>query len=1142
MKRNLLLALFSGFLSYPVFAQTPVDLFSSLCKPASAKVDLDINNVRAGLLNAGDLWWTLATAHYQIPKGDDKSSIFNGALWFGALDNGGNLMTACMTYRQAGNDFWSGPIDVNNAATQDTICNRYDRFWKVNRAEVENFIYHRNDPGYIVPEAIRNWPGNGDVSLGHFPQLAPYGDVDGDGVYNYLNGDYPAFAYGISNDCNFHLLGDQAIWWVFNDKGNTHTETDGNAFGMEIRATAFAYHTNDELDNATFYRYQIVNRSSSSWNQMRIGQFIDVDMGAFDDDYVGCDVSRGMGYGYNGDVNDGTSAQAYIGTYGAQPPAIGIDFLQGPLADEFDLIDNDRDSILDETGERIPMSVFKYYSGDFSIAGDPEFNIHYYYFLQGRWKDGTPQTYGGNGYGGNTACSFMFPGNSDPNGWGTNGLPQSPWDEYTVGNVPSDRRFVTSVGPFTMHPGEVETVFIGVPWARDSSASGTNLTAIQKLKEADDKMQQLFDNCFNSLNCTNNPTADFTWTDNENVFYFIPQVNAGTCQWDFGDGESSSDKHPMHEYPESGVYQVCMQYTSPCGTETVCREVRVKKDKHECGPAVQRLEGKGSGPFAIDWMPESVDFMLADTGYTCLQPWYQPLHAPVKITYEDYASLVNGNYQIAFDTIAGISRWKMWRVGETDTVFADSTISYDVKQQIPQWGIGVTITQVNQPGENRNPDHNGYISGSMFFAENGKDWLTGIADTDEDNSFNWIRAGSKSAPNYTQHPCAAAFNDRNYSWSNKIDPDGWFEKTIGGTWAPYRLTSDIPNVMNNCYSLGVAYNHVSSMNANKIENLANVNVVITPDRSKWTRCVVVETGQNLSTTEGNVASMRLRGHASVDKDGRTVQDGGISDPTNPEAADYTRANGMGWFPGFAYNLETGERLNMAFGENSEMVAENGRDMIWNPTSSVKTNLSQPLFGGLHTVYVFGHNGNAIATSGAIVGLLKDVPKYDHGKMIHDVLELAIGQTEMGEVYRDAMWAGIPLLKSGHTLLETEVTIRLRVAKPYTPYAAAVVPENNNNPLFGFSIDKIFINCNIYQGDVLAFPNPFDDYCSIVFENTEAKPFTLKLYDMRGRLVRQYDQIVSDRILIYRESLEEGTYLYVLEADDVKPKTGRIVLR
>ena len=63
-------------------------------------------------------------------------------------------------------------------------------------------------------------------------------------------------------------------------------------------------------------------------------------MGYYYDDYVGCDVERGLGYCYNGDAYDENA-----GGYGNDPPAVGIDFFEGPLADLNDGVDNDSKTI-----------------------------------------------------------------------------------------------------------------------------------------------------------------------------------------------------------------------------------------------------------------------------------------------------------------------------------------------------------------------------------------------------------------------------------------------------------------------------------------------------------------------------------------------------------------------------------------------------------------------------------------------------------------------------------------------------------------------------------------------------------------------------------------------------------------------------
>ena len=86
------------------------------CPNTTAQADLNINNVRARILNGGDLWWDPISQvnYYEVPIGSNKNSIYCGALWIGGLDGAGTLKVAAQTYRQQGaNDFWAGPISKN---------------------------------------------------------------------------------------------------------------------------------------------------------------------------------------------------------------------------------------------------------------------------------------------------------------------------------------------------------------------------------------------------------------------------------------------------------------------------------------------------------------------------------------------------------------------------------------------------------------------------------------------------------------------------------------------------------------------------------------------------------------------------------------------------------------------------------------------------------------------------------------------------------------------------------------------------------------------------------------------------------------------------------------------------------------------
>ncbi|MCC7301560.1 MAG: T9SS type A sorting domain-containing protein [Bacteroidia bacterium] len=1130
MHRRILFAAFP-FLLFPQFffaGDPPIAQdITPLCISPEAQVDLDIGNVRSRILNGGDMWWDLSNAGYEVPKGTGDHSLFAGTLWFGGIDASGQLHTACMTYRQGGNDFWPGPMDTVNVIAYDSLCEAYDYIWKVNRWEVEEFIVRRNESGYIIPNDIASWPGNGRTYRGEPNYLAPFTDVNGDGKYFAADGDYPGFDLSGNNICN-KIPGDQCLWWIINDRGNSHEETNGLSLGIEIHCMAYAFQSSgEELANATFYQYKLINRSADEFNNFWWGQYADVDLGDYSDDFVGCDVKRGLGYAYNGDPADGNGGP---GSYGNYPPAIGVDFLQGPLADAFDGLDNDQDSMLDEPGERFKMSRFVYYNGDWSSQGNPNNAINFYTYLQGVWMDGVPITYGGNGYNEpGPVCHYMFPGTSDPYGWGTGGVPMPSWTETTVGNTPSDRRFLMTMGPMTLEPGEVMESTIGVPWAQDSS--GNNLTSVNKLQFASDIVQAAFDSCF-IFPCTS-PLAQLSEQHFGLTYMFAAFSNGDSFSWDFGDNSGSGQKFPTHIYTEEGRYTVCLTVTNSCGSSSTCLVIDVEEAGHLCGPELTRIEGKGNSGYGTDITEKTEQDILSSNDHRVLFPTYKGAKGPVRVIVKDFEHLVNGDYILKFDSVHTSSGWKMYRQGSLDTVFSDSVISIKTRQMISQWGLEVTVDHKPEPGDPGSVNL-GFVEANMIFTDPGKKWLKGLADKDGQSDRNWIRSGFRN--DQTNNVCMAQFDDY-----IGLDPGEIYETVMGGMWAPYRLTGSSQAVFSPfCYSGGPCWDKMFASMAN-LNKLSNVDLVITADKSKWTRCCVLETCDDPMVVEPhptntlmNARKLDLRTAQSVDKSGNT----GDGWPTNdPSDADFISPTGMSWFPGYAIDLETGERLNIAFGENSWLAGHNGRDMLWNPTATeILQPGTVPVFGGMHYIYIFGHNSDDT----------NFIPRYDYGKKIRVLLNATAPNTPVNtvkrNVFRDAMWVNIPLLEPGRSIFETDVRIRLRVMKPFMAYPTTANPQNRNYPMYSFTINSdAYQDCYDYTGPTILYPNPFSDEALLEFENNESHPAHLKIYDVKGRLVRIYKSIRNDRIVIRRESLADGVYFYELHISGEKPQTGKFIL-
>ncbi len=513
---------------------------------------LDINNVRARINADGDLFWDeVGTASYEVPKGSGLHTIFASALWIGGFDDNHNLKVAAQTYRQSGSDFWPGPLDSVTANCDSNLNAQWNKVWKVSKEEIDTFIFENGNnfpnTNYIVPTSIQTWPGNGDSASLQDHILTPYIDVNSDGNYNYLDGDYPC------------IKGDQAVVFIINDACSAHGKSGGLPLHVEIHGMAYGFQSSDSiLNNTIFLNYKIIYKgTTTNVNNTYIGNWTDFDLGNYLDDYIGCDVTRNMYYAYNGDEND-----EGITGYGFNPPAQGVVFLKGANADLNDGLDNNRDSCIDCTlyhtssgdsivpdsisPEQIAMSKFMYYSNNNDpVEGSPSTALDYYNYMRGIWRNGNILTYGGSGHGGGLgatadSCSFMFPGNSDPYFWGTNGMPEAPWDELTAGNPPGDRRGVASMGGFTLQPGKVVCIDYAYVFAR--ADTGGRLASLDSLKSSVDHIRNFYDSHPELQTCGCTPQSFSSVPNINSVFSDVsifPNPTSGKSVLQFALKESS---------------------------------------------------------------------------------------------------------------------------------------------------------------------------------------------------------------------------------------------------------------------------------------------------------------------------------------------------------------------------------------------------------------------------------------------------------------------------------------------------------------------------------------------------------------------------------------------------------------------------
>lgn len=1224
--------------------------FASDCDPASAQADLDINNVRARILNGGDMWWDLSNARYEIPKVTDlnavrKNSLFAGAIWIGGEDEG-VLKLAAMTYRTSGSDFWPGPLDKITGTTNKTRCEAYDKIYKVTRLEIEKHVEEwQNGTLTSVSENILNWPGNGN-GVNEPDQLAPFFDQDSNGVYEPYNGDYPV----LQTECRGVPIPreknqpsdqpDQMLWFVYNDRGNIHSETQGVAQGLELQTTAFAYATNDEINNMTFYTTRIINRGSNLENTY-FGQWVDPDLGNYSDDYVGCDVDLSLGFCYNGDDND----EGILG-YGLNPPSIGVDFFEGPK--DVQMIDGV------ETEVELGLSKFVVYNNDFTNRGNPETPIHYYNYLRGKWRNGECISKDGQ------CKDYMYPGTTDP----TN---KDDWTESS--NQPGDRRFIQSAGPFTLKQGAVNKLTIGVVWARASSGGAKG--SLKILKASSRKAQELFDNCFDILDGPDAPFVETQELSNEVVLMFndtkrieayeettisdgvpvtykfqgyrvyqLKNSTVGTgdidnidlvrevfsCDLDdhitrlvnkpfdetlgepylklMVEGNNSGLVHSLSINEDAFAtgsnktlvnhkpyYFMVVSYAGLPGHRDleylVGRRIQtftvlphesspemggVKlNSSYGDGPSLTRLEGTGNGGIDIELTQASIDEILRN-GKTEF-PTYKIGRGPVAIKVIDPLKVPKGNFEIVlledvaatttFSRFQGLipeaTNWILVNTLTNDTIFSDYTIDYENEQlvtsistlnELKDWGLSVTIKQVLNPGNDEIDGSNGLISWSVNWADNSKQWLTAIHDIDNGAWYNWIRSGREGLTDQTTDYSIHDYRDEN---SVPLDKFEVYERIWDGRIAPYRLASknvasDVTPQPARNYTLvqGVAYQGTQPPShwAN-LDNLASIDLVFTPDEDLWTQCLVLEMGEESNLNEGGAKKFEIRKHQSLNKDGSE----------NPNE------QGRTWFPGYAINIETGERLNIILGEDSYQGLNNGRDLKWNPTDAGGSYSSGYAgFGGRHYIYIMDTD------SSYLQALYPEGPAYDGGQTYLNRIAHLSGETYFKELNQQvlyhAMWAIPAFMSSGYEMEynangmpvpPTEMSIKLRVKKPYKYYVTSA-NTNRNNPKYKFTTDGIFTEKNKEFGveamsTIRMVPNPYYAYSSYETSPVENKvkitnlpqQCNISIYTMNGGLVKtiQKDDLSTETSWDIKNNagvpVASGTYLIHIDAGDLGVK-------
>ena len=254
--------------------------------------------------------------------------------------------------------------------------------------------------------------------------------------------------------------------------------------------------------------------------------------------------------------------------------------------------------------------------------------------------------------------------------------------------------------------------------------------------------------------------------------------------------------------------------------------------------------------------------------------------------------------------------------------------------------------------------------------------------------------------------------------------------------------------------------------------------------------------------------------------------------------------GMGWFPGYAIDVETGRRLNIFFGENSCYDASldnnadyTGRDMLFNPTSQMnRGNFLQDywniLMGGQHFVYVM-----STTYDGCEAARRRFTPEFS----LDSTSRLSINARKIVQI-KNIAWAGMLMTAPGYEmkslkngLIPQETVVKLRVTNKYQTWwnEENGSTTSKGNPKYKFKIEGLEVKSRTLTTNVLrssaldsikVVPNPYYAYPQYEsFSLTNTVKITnlpavcnVTIYTLNGEFVRQYN--LNDTYAAYHQIL------------------------
>ena len=534
---------------------------------------------------------------------------------------------------------------------------------------------------------------------------------------------------------------------------------------------------------------------------------------------------------------------------------------------------------------------------------------------------------------------------------------------------------------------------------------------------------------------------------------------------------------------------------------------------------ITRVEGQGVGHHFLKLSDQERN-RLIKTQLGSMTSYNGPVNycaegAPFEIEVLTPKNPPEGEFLVIFEEVDPTEFLLKYKIYLNESIIAEEAIptslfnSHDTfyGKTVSEYGIKLLVNSADDPGDFEDDETNGAIGQQITFAD-GNNWLTILGDKTQlgSNEFDIIDT---------------EYGDVFFN----IDPYQAFSNFGPANFAPFSLCRYSYDQFSPY--LGPGWWHSANEIATKkntIDKLNNVDIVLTADKTLWSRCIVVESSnqhyEDLGiSANGNKENFEIRNDPSV---GRFDSDGnGLAD------ADGT-GTGMSWFPGYALDVETGQRLNIFFSENSsygdadpfdDTRCNNSDDMMWNPSADLSLGLGG--IGGIYDAYVGGQHYIYVSRT-----------PYDECTFLREKLSNNNYLRKI-EGMETISWAGVPVLSEGAAftsyedgLIPSETLIEIRVENKVQNRVTSNKYEGMSS--FTFSLDDDVSPANHYNKiKFKAYPNPTRSFLNIKMdEEIASSPFTIQMLDLQGRLVLEDKNVTAIDI----NHLAKGSYVMRLITD------------